>query len=71
MRLTDEDSLTEAEMNCVFNEFDKDGNGALDFDEFLGMLQKLGLNSTDLIDSDDDSYDEYDSSSENKSRWNL
>ena len=55
-------------MNCVFNEFDKDGNGALDFDEFLGMLKKLGLNSSDLIDSDDDSCDEYDSSLEKKLR---
>ena len=68
MRFTGGDSLTEAEMNCVFNEFDKDGNGALDFDEFLGMLKKLGLNSSDLIDSDDDSCDEYDSSSEKKLR---
>ena len=37
----------------------------------MGMLKKLGLNSSDLIDSDDDSCDEYDSSSENKLRWYL
>ncbi len=31
----------------VFASFDEDGDGKIDYDEFLGMLKELGINITD------------------------
>ena len=46
-RKTAIDRLAKAKPEDVFTEFDKDGSGFIDYDEFIVMLPQLGINMTE------------------------
>ena len=66
--MPDTEKLTLAEMRAHFSHIDTDGNGKIDFDEFVALLKTVGFTrqeeiiklAFDAIDADSSGYIDFD-----------
>lgn len=53
-------NLTEAELQCMINEVDTDGNGTVEFQEFLTMMARNATREIDIEEEMKEAFEVFD-----------